>query len=254
MIADALSLPPAWAVGLELALLLVVPLWVGVVYLHKAKVPMLVFVTGMFFFALTQLAFLMTMLLLAPALKPYMVASAQPLWLAALVTLMMAAVQEGIRFVAFQRVPGMKEQRTLQGAAAYGLGMGACGAILLGVSILKDLAVLAVNPQAVPRGVIEGFAAVPWLAFPLEGLDQVLGMAVQVALSVLVMRAVQGAGRQWWMGAMVLAWAVFLLPFAVGMVNHNFWGAFVTRYIAAPVAAVIVWKTAPALWQRRAMA
>lgn len=169
--------------------------------------------------------------------------------------LMAAAFEETGRFLGIKYI--MRNHLTKENALMYGVGHGGIEAMmLLGVTSINNLAnammindgsmngVLASLDDATRETAVQSLSVLwqtPSSLFFAAGFERIIAICLQIALSVLIYRAVKEKSGRWY-------WAAFGAHFAVDFaaVLLSSFSILFTEILMALMTAAVVWYTAKA--------
>lgn len=164
-------------------------------------------------------------------------------------------VEEPARFVAFSV---MKHRRQFPDGLSYGIGHGGVEVLLVtGLAYLNNILVSVMINSGypdVPAEVTNLFIATPPADFLLAGLERVFAMALQIALSLLVLKGFQVDKKaQYLAGAILLHGAANFAAAATAQLAGNLASEGVLLIVAAASVLYIVrqakeWMNQPAVY------
>ena len=144
--------------------------------------------------------------------------SAQPSLFALLKGCTAAFIEEGGRFLIISLF--LKKQRSTIDGIAFGVGHGGIEAIIIAAINIVVL-LLSSTEQVVPSAILAG------------GFERISTLAVQIALSVMVMKSIRERKYIWLMLAFVIHAAVNFGTMAASLSNVNTWVIEVALFAAA---------------------
>lgn len=242
------------------ALMILLPLALGLALAHRTR-------AGWRLFAIGAVTFVASQLLHIPfnawALNPWLdslgeggLSGGPSLFLAGLALGLSAGIfEEGFRYLAYRY--WAKEARSWESGLMLGAGHGGIEAILLGslallglvqVLVLQrvDLAeVIPADQLELAQAQIQAYWAVPWYEALLGAVERVFALVTHLTLSLLVMQVFL-RGQWYWLAA-AIGWHTLVNAAAVIAVQR--WGFLAAEAVLLPFAlagaALIWWLRAP---------
>ncbi len=132
--------------------------------------------------------------------------------LAAFPSLTAGIFEEGARYIAYRYVV---EEHSLRNGLMYGAGHGGIESVfIVGVNVLTLGVILLVNPQLIPRQLLESILLSP-AYLPLVGLYERLGaITLQIGLSVMVLEYFRRKDVRYLVGAVAIHFLVDFVAMA----------------------------------------
>jgi uncharacterized membrane protein YhfC len=148
-----------------------------------------------------------------------------------------------------------KKPQTARTGISYGLGHGGCEAFLfvvvgMVVNVILGIThnsgalyeVIGTYPEYVQReamlGIIQMQVSEPWM-FLMAGIDQIISLSLQLALSVIMFYAVFGKRKIWLFPVAILLHMIAKLP--AGFISNTVVAECVTAFAAAAVIVFAAW-------------
>ncbi len=236
-----------------LAILVPVALLIFVMVKYKAKiVPCLVGAGAFVLFALVLEQILHAMVL-RPATDGTIALMARPALYVLYGTLAAGVFEETARFIAFHLLK--KRYTGAQNAVSYGIGHGGIESIILaGLPIISNIAnallinsgamegVLAALPEqtrATAEAGVQALVSAPAYMFAFGGIERLLAIAAQIALSVVVYYAVAAKGKTWLYPVAIILHAFINVAAALAQAGVLQSMPLVEALTAAAVACVV---------------
>lgn len=232
----ALSTPQLLAIGIELAVMLVLPVLATAWWCRRRRVPASVPLIAGGFYLLNLAVNVPLTVLVYPAL------GLTPLVALGLTALTYGVCEELARWLSF-RVGALRRHRDADGGLAAGLGHGGTEAILFGLPYAIGTLGLLLAPASVPDAVRAQVSNTEAWLFIATGLDRLPAMAAQLVFALLIVLAYRdGVG---FLAVAIVAHAgLDFLIFALR--DHAptwvFVGAWALTGVLAAALAVRLWR------------
>lgn len=151
--------------------------------------------------------------------------------------LMAGLFEESARFIAYKKL--IPKQREWKDGLAYGLGHGGIEMLLLGGLNLVAYFVISVmynNGNAgIPEAAIQPIASTPWWQFGLGGLERMMALIIQIALSIFLLYGIRNNKNIYLLYAILLH---ALLDFAPAFYQKGLLNIYVTEGILLVLALI----------------
>jgi uncharacterized membrane protein YhfC len=241
------TLDPDWlrvalAFGIQSPLMILLPLGLGWWVRRRHGIGWRVFAIGAATFVLSQVVHLPLNYALGLFGGGRGVALWPLVWMALVVGLTSGVFEEGARWLVLRH--WLRDARGWAAALQFGAGHGGVEAILFGLlAALGMISALAVSlsGQSIPELAL--YWQTPWYEFILAGLERAFALALHIALSMLVMRAVTSRRLGYFLAAIAAHgamnfWAVWAMQ-RLGLLVVELGLALMA---AGAVALIVLWR------------